>query len=444
VGAHKHPLVPGTMIFDISKKRPVTRLPYPLRSQLRTVAVAFLFRLLGWLLAPVFRRSVTLDELASARLLLLKPCCLGDVVFSTALVRELRRALPNAHLTFGVGTHARPAIASHPALDDLLDTGTIGSGSWCWSDLLRLVRAIRARRFDACFVLERSAVLALVPLLAGIPTRVGIDSGGRGFSLSVAVPVRPARPESELYLDLLRAVGGTPRSGELEYHPSHRSVRRVEELVRTRLPSDRPFVVLHCAGGTNPGMTLLRKRWPVESFRELARRIVEAGGTVVLVGSEEERDALLGFGSLQRSALPPAVLTSCSGEASPRGASSQPPTPDPRPPVPIVDLVGQLTLDELAALARRAAVYVGNDTGPSHVAEAAGANVVMLFGPSDPIVYGPRCRRAVALTAGLWCSPCFENGRVAPCANVLCMPSISVERVWHEVSRFLAPHECVR
>lgn len=422
-------------------RRPVTRLPSPLKSQLRFFAVALLYRVLGWCLAPSFRRAVTLEQLATARILVLKPCCLGDVVFATALVRELRCALPNAHLTFGVGPHSRPAIAGHPAVDDLLDTGRVGSGPSSWRDLATLVREIRARRFDACFVLERSAVLGLLPLLARVPIRVGIDSGGRGFSLSVAVPVRPARPESELYLDLLRAVGGRPRSGTLEYRPSRQAVQRIDQLVRERLPADRPFVVLHCAGGTNPGMTLLRKRWPIESFRELADRIVQAGGTVVLVGSPEDRTALSGCGSLNRPSSPPDAATRRLGETSPPGSSCHTPTPNPHPPVPIIDFVGELTLDELAELARRAAVYVGNDTGPTHLAEAAGANVVMLFGPSDPIVYGPRRRDAVALTAGLWCSPCFENGRVAPCANVICMRSISVDRVWREVSRFLTVSE---
>lgn len=418
-------------------RRPVTRLPYPLRSQLRFFAVALLYRILGWCLAPAFRRAVTLEDLAAARILVLKPCCLGDVVFATALVRELRCALPNAHLTFGVGSHSRPAIAGHPALDAVLDTGTVGNGSSSWRDLFTLIRNIRARRFDACFVLERSAVLALVPLLAGVPIRVGIDSGGRGFSLSATVPVRPARPESELYLDLLRAVGGKPRSGALEYRPSRQAVQQIDQLIRERLPADRAFVVLHCAGGANPGMTLLRKRWPIESFRELADRIVQVGATVVLVGSKEDQDVVLEVGRLRSGVRGQGRGTSGHGDALP----SLPIAASGRGDGRLVDLVGELTLDELAELARRAAVYVGNDSGPTHLAEAAGANVVMLFGPSDPIVYGPRRRGAVALTAGLRCSPCFENGRVAPCANVICMRSISVDRVWREVSRFLTVSE---
>jgi ADP-heptose:LPS heptosyltransferase len=103
----------------------------------------------------------------------------------------------------------------------------------------------------------------------------------------------------------------------------------------------------------------------------------------------------------------------------------------------VVDLVGQLSLGEVAALAREAAVYVGNDSGPTHLAEAAGANVVMLFGPSDPIAYGPRSRRATAISSGFWCSPCFVDGRVAPCANVICMEALPVERVWRLVAPFL-------
>ena len=463
----------------ILSRRPTTRLPYPAASQLRFLAVASLYRLLGLLLAPAFRRRVGLDELSTARILILKPCCLGDVVFATPLIREIRRALPSAHLTFAVGAHSRPAVASHPAINALLDTASVGGGRYGLPELVKLAREIRARRFDACFVLERSALLSLLPLLAGVPIRVGIDSGGRGFSLNAVVPVKPSRPESELYLDLFRALGGKPSSGSLEYHPSTEAIQRANRIVETRIPGNRPFVLLHCAGGVNPGMALTRKRWPIASFRDLAQRIVESGAAVMLVGSQDDREVAgeiargvtLGSGQvrgrpgspLPRS-LPGAGREAPCEEAVPgpgtiergdpeTGHQSPVPRSSPRhgerpgerwPPSLVIDLVGELSLDQLAALARRAAAYVGNDSGPSHLAEAAGANVVMLFGPSDPIVYGPRGRHAVSVTAGLWCSPCFENGRAAPCANVLCMPSISVDRVWNEVARFLTEREQAR
>ncbi len=433
--------------------RTVTRLSYPLPAQVRHLGVGLFCRALGRCLAPWFRRSVEADRLATARILILKPCCLGDVVFATPLIRELRQTFPRASLTFAVGAHSRPVVARNPYLDDLLDTGPVGSGPFDLKAYLDLARRLRARRFDVCFVLERSALLALLPLLAGIPRRIGIDSGGRGFSLSVAVSPRPPRPESELYLDLARAVGVRPSSGALEFHPSAVADERVAALVAEAGLAGVPLVVLHCAGGTNPGMVLTRKRWPTESFAELARRIVRTGAAVVLVGAPEDRpvveQVLAGLATeridridspRRHSAESPSLapgrgLTTVPADTTEGESLVSPPRESGRGSV--LDLVGRLSLDEVAALARRAAVYVGNDSGPSHLAEAAGARVVMLFGPSDPLVYGPRSRRAVALTAGLWCSPCFEDGRVPPCANVLCLRSISVERVWREVAAAL-------
>ena len=376
-----------------------TRQPYPLTAELRYHLVGLAYRSLGALCARGIRRPIDLDRLARAKILIFKPCCLGDVLFATPFVRELRRSLPAARIVFGVGSHSRAAVQGNPHLDGLLDTGPVGSGAYAVGDFLALVRRIRAEQFDACFVLERSAILALLPRLAGVRATIGIDSGGRGFALNVGVSAAPARPESELYLDLFRAIGGRPESGALEYHPSAEAIRRVDALLLNR--GSRPLVVVHPGGGANPGMTLTRKRWPIAHFAKIIDRVVGSGGTVALVGAPEDRAVAGGLGKRDG----------------------------------VVDLLGALSLDELAALARRADAYLGNDSGPSHLAEAAGAPVVMLFGPSDPLVYGPRDRDSIALTAGLPCAPCFEFGRIAPCLNVLCMPSLSVDRVWSEVAR---------
>ena len=395
------------------RARPRTRQPNPASAEVRVLAIGALYRGLALSVGKTFRRRIELDDLANARILILKPCCLGDVVFATPFLRELRRQLPKAHLTFGVSTHARPAILGSPHLNALLDTGAVGAGRYRLREYLRLIQQVRAGHFTACFVLERSALLASLPGLAGIPIRVGIDSGVRGFSLSVGIPAKPSRPESELYLDLLRAVGGEPRSGELEYFPSPAAVEQIDRLVGERLRGER-FVVLHAAGGVNPGMALLRKRWPIESFAALAGRLQESGVVPVMVGAPEDHRAVN------------AIIHALGA----RRANSE-----------LLDLTGELTLDALAELARRALAYVGNDSGPTHLAEAAGAQVIALFGPSDPVVYGPRSRHAIAVTAGLWCSPCFESGRVAPCVDPVCMPAISVETVWRQLAPWLVERE---
>jgi ADP-heptose:LPS heptosyltransferase len=385
-------------------------------------AIGAVYRLGGAIAGPLFQKQISLEQLARARILILKPCCLGDVVFATPLIRELRRVLPGATISFGVGRHSRAAVEGNPLLDELLDTGAVGSGHYGRADFLALADEMRSRRFDACFVLERSAVIGLLPLVAGISLRIGIDGGGRGFAHGVRVSARPARPESELYLDLFRAIGGKPTSGQLEFHPPLVAKAKADKLIRDRIPDGRPFVLLHCAGGTNPGMALARKRWPTKSFADLGCRIRDAGVVVVLVGASDDRDVAQHFLGQMRLASHGEIRNN---DVSANGIDG------------VVDLVGELGLAELAALASRACVYVGNDSGPTHLAEAAGARVVMLFGPSDPIVYGPRSRRAISLTGGMWCSPCFVDGRFPPCANVICMSSISVDRVWAEVARLI-------
>jgi len=119
----------------------------------------------------------------------------------------------------------------------------------------------------------------------------------------------------------------------------------------------RSFAVLHPGGGQNPGMTLDAKRWPLEYFARLARRLIEKSrNAVVVVGGPDD-----------------AGLT-----AAVKGLVD----------LPVTDW-GGVEWDEIGALAERAALYVGNDTGATHMAVAVGCKTVMVMGPSDPRRYAP-------------------------------------------------------
>src|SRR5207245_7280608 len=99
---------------------------------------------------------------------------------------------------------------------------------------------------------------------------------------------------------------------------------------------------------------------------------------------------------------------------------------------PALNAVGRLSLGELLALLRRAALVVSNDTGPTHLAAAQGAPVVGLFGPNTPVLYGPRSAYALALYLGLPCSPCMSNLNEkggSGCDNNICMTLMTVDQV---------------
>jgi len=327
------------------------------------------------------------------RVLIFKPCCVGDVLLATPTLAAFHRAYPRARFTWAVAPHARPLVANHPRLAGLVETGpVVGGGKFTWRDVVALAGRLRRLRFDAAVYLERSLVLSLVLLLAGIPLRVGLDSLGRGLFLTHPVPV-PDEPrhEAELYLDTARRVGISAEGVKLEYTPPDWARRRVEPL----LPRGRPLVVIHPAGGENPGGVLLSKRWPAPRFAELARQLANAGAHVVVVGGKDDR--ALG--------------------ADVAGTWAH-------------NVAGRLSWDETAALLERAALFVGNDTGAMHLAVACGAPTVALFGPTDPRRYGPYGPRAVALWRRVGCNPCFEFGRARPdCCPLDAIGAITLDEV---------------
>ena len=129
------------------------------------------------------------------RIVLVRPCCIGDVVMATAALSALREKFPEAHISWAVGPWSARAIAHHPALDAIVDIGAdmpLKSLTAC----LRLVKLLRAGDYDTAVSLVRSPLMSLAVRLSGIPVRAGLDSGGRGFGYNLRVPVDPDAPET--------------------------------------------------------------------------------------------------------------------------------------------------------------------------------------------------------------------------------------------------------
>lgn len=360
------------------------------------------------LLRTPFRLAPRSDSLnIPTSILIIKPCCLGDVLMATPVIAALRQAFPRAKIDFAVGDWSRAMVENNPRLDGLVDCGRVGSGGRCsWREYLDLVRRIRAGGYEACFVLDRSPLISLLPYLAGVPQRVGLDSQGRGFSLTVGVPVVGLKHETELYLDTVRAVGIEVDEPKLEFCPTEADRRYVAELLKAA--PQAPLVVMHPAGGSNPGMVLSAKRWPPRRFAALADRLIEErGAQVLLVGGPDDRPLA----------------------AAIKGAMKEKPW----------DLAGRLTFGQLGALLERCDVFVGHDTGAMHLAVAVGAAVVAIFGPSDPRMYGPYSENSVALWHDVGCNPCLLRGRWdADCRRFKCIEAVTVEEVWQATTAFLS------
>jgi lipopolysaccharide heptosyltransferase II len=323
---------------------------------------SFLVELASRLLHPLLSSApgTPPNQAEFANILVIKPASIGDVLMSTAFLAALRGSLPNATIRVMVTNWAKAALAGNPHCNHVLDSGSVGfPGRYGLSDYRRCVAQVRQEQFTHCFVLDRSPLMALLPRLAEIPWRAGLNNAHRGVALHVGVPCPTDRHEAEVYLDVLRAVGLEAVEPRLYFQPQPQDVTAMRAFLEEQeIDGATPLIAIHAGGGRNPGEELVSKRWSSRGFAAVADRLARGGKTsIALVGGSDDVPSSK------------AVLDHTNAAA--------------------IDATGKLTFAQLGALLAHSDVFIGNDSAPMHLAAAVRTPVVALFGPTPPERYGP-------------------------------------------------------
>jgi len=317
---------------------------------------------------------------------------MGNAALLLPVLELLRRRYPGARLTVVTLEHNEPVYRD--AADRVL-TVRLRPLWRAFVDLPRLALRLRRERVDLALDMEQFVRASQVLLfLARVRQVVAFDTPGlrRAELADVRVPYDDTRHMAEGFLDLARAVGVERR----RYEPGGLRPRVESPVMR----GESPLVVLHPGSGDNfPG-----RRWPPRNFADLARRLDAGGARVVLTGSAREQ-----------------------GIANEVAAQAGCPALD----LPLLNLAGSLSLDELVALLSEADLLVSNDTGPVHLASALRTPVLGLYGPNTPRLYGPLSAGSRAFYHELPCSPCITNynHKTSRCLNPVCIQAIGVDEV---------------
>jgi len=327
-------------------------------------------------------------------LVILAPNWLGDAVMALPAVADVRRAVPDATIAVAARAPVAPLFSLVPGVDETIVLSKPAS----LADVARwtaIGAELADRTFDAALVLPNSIHAALVASRAGIPERWGYRTPFRGRLLTRAIVRGGAMHQAEYYQRLVRELGFP--SGPLE--PSI-NVPDAARAAGDRLLADAgwdgktPLVAL--APGAAYGGA---KRWPPESFAELAASLAADGVSCVTIGSAADAATTTivgrGFQPRQRDGDPKRVALHPGGARSLQAS------------VTIFDLVGKTDLPTLAGVLMRCRALVTNDSGAMHLAAAAGVNVAAVFGPTDEHATRPLGDAHAVITHPVWCRPCM-------------------------------------
>lgn len=371
------------------------------------------------------RKSVASQEVE--KVLLLKMWGMGSIVLASPLFERIRAKYPRARIDFVTLSENVAILDLYPVLGKTF-TIDLGRGiPHFLSATVRTILAIRRERYDLILDLEFFTRFSAIFSLCALPRRShGFSAKGkwRGRLHDVEVPFNAYNHVSLNFLDLLQGDPMDPvdsfvvsRANALPAIAAPQgcweSCQRVLREDAAYRPAE-PIVVVN----PNAGDMALERRWPPEQVGEFLRDLcAQRTVNVVVTGSKSEREYV-------------ESVVNASGTAH-----------------RVINLAGRISIVELVALFEHAAVCVTNDSGPLHIASAAGTSTVALFGPETPILYGPlRSRdeqRHAVHYMKLACSPCMfvHDNKVLSCwfAQAKCMTGITPSAVLASIDELLAP-----
>ena len=338
------------------------------------------------------------------RILLIKLSAVGDVIHTLPVLTKLRDRYPASRIDWLITPACADLVRWHPGVSDILlyprrEFGRSWAGTMAMTGVLS---EVRRRGYDLVVDMHGQLRTAIFVLASGAPVRIGFARTREGarFSYTHHIPVPTMdwhAADRNLWLgDLLGFAGGAP---DFTIHIPPEAEAEAEGLLARLGLAGRPFAMIF------PGTQWETKHWSPQGFVEVSRHLHARGYAILLAGAGRDRPQ----NAAVAAAFPAAV-----------------------------DICDQTRLSVTAAIMRRAAICVTNDSGPMHMAVSLGLPLVSAFGPTSPIRTGPYGRPEAVVRVEVPCSPCYiRHIRRCPYDH-RCMTRLSAAMMIERIDRVLA------
>ena len=350
----------------------------------------------------LFYRKRLPKDFAPERILVIKLDHIGDVLLATPVFSNLRRAYPNAELHALTGAWSRVVLEKHPDVNNVVE---YNSPAFCRTgqptslrETFNLYRQLHRQKYDLIVELRSDwrtvwfAFLRLTPKrLSRAALQVANKLGFAQFS---------GTHETTRNLDVLRQVGIPTSVQTAIFSVTTEDKKWASDFLATyQIDGQHPLIAIH------PGSPIALKRWLPERYAELADWLIaQKRAQILFVGVKDE------------------IPITTEIQARMRGES--------------INIAGKTTLTQLASILPTCNVFIGNDSGPMHLAAAVGTQTIGLYGPGDPTRFGPAGTKCQTIQRKSDC-PCL--GTVCRYGKSGCMSEIQVTDVIQvlETARYL-------
>jgi len=338
-----------------------------------------------------------------ANILVIRLDHIGDVIFSTTVLENLQKHYVGAKITFLVASWAKNIVIDNPYIDEVIcyDAPWFDQNKrkvFEFKKFFKLARELQRHNYDLGIDLRGDFRHLLLMALAGVRFKVGYSITGGDFLLDKRVEYKDGAHSVQHNLDLLRDLKVDIVTDRPQIYSCEEDKRSTEEFFKeNNLASDDFIVAIHPYAGYPS------KNWLDSRFADLIEILDEKyKAKIILVGGEKDKDKVK------------AILGMCKA--------------------PVISACGTTSLGELLELIKRSSVFIGVDSGPSHIAATTDTPILVLYsGTNISKEWGPRSEKTVIIQKDIPCKGCEK----LDCEHNICMDLISVEDVLDEVEQLI-------
>lgn len=335
-----------------------------------------------------------LKNLPAQKILVVQTAFLGDVILITPLIRAIKINFPNAILDVIVIKENEEVLRNNPNLNSIY---TFDKKKNKIISFLKNVYRLKKIKYDAVFTPHSSVTTGLMIFLSGIKYRIGFERWFAQNFLNIKIKHLPNTLKIKKNLYLISSFDGKDYTIQTELFPNTEMFAKAENILENLKKQTTKIIAIA------PGSIWPTKMWLKQNYKELADKLVNINYGIIMIGSKNEKNL--------------------ANEIIPDKNS--------------INLAGELSILESAAVIKYCDLMICNDSGAMHIANAMGTDVFAIFGPTTrSIGYYPFRKNDIVFEVDLDCRPCSSHGSIkCPLGHFNCMKNITVDWVFSEVKK---------